>query len=152
MLRPNRLVAHGFDAVAVRIDDECRIVGAVVFRAQPGRAIVAGTCRQGFGMEAVHARPVGRAECHMCTSTRAAIVGLQPEIVGPFDAVSDHGRFFPEAPESQRRHYAVVEVPCALEIRNAEGHVINDGGHVLAFLEVSPKEVEPSGQVSGRVR
>jgi hypothetical protein len=30
--------------------------------------------------------------------------------------------------------------------------VINDGGHVLAFLEVSPKEVEPSGQVSGRVR
>jgi SAM-dependent methyltransferase len=45
----------------------------------------------------------------MCTSTRAGIVGLQPEIVAPFDAISVHGRLFPEALESQRRHYAVVE-------------------------------------------
>jgi hypothetical protein len=37
MSLPSRFVTHGFAAVAVRIDDECRIVGGVVFRARsPG--------------------------------------------------------------------------------------------------------------------
>jgi hypothetical protein len=70
----------------------------------------------------------------MCTSTRAAIdVGLQPEIVGPFAAVADEGRLMVETLEPQRRHYAVVKVQCGLEIRNAEGDVIDDGRHILAF-------------------
>jgi len=95
---------------------------------------IAGACRQCFGMEAVNARPVGRTECHMCTSTRAAIdVGLQPEIVGPFAAVTDEGRLMVEPLEAQRWHYAVVKVPCGFEIRNAECDVIDDGGHILAF-------------------
>ena len=70
----------------------------------------------------------------MWHSARAAIdVGLQPEIVGPFAAVTDEGRLVVADAGSPTSALRGREESHAVLQSEHQGDVIDDGGHILAF-------------------
>src|SRR5687767_4401086 len=58
-------VAHRFDVVPVRADDESGIVVAAVLRAQAGRSVVLATRLQGRAMERLHLLAIFGHECEV---------------------------------------------------------------------------------------
>ena len=67
-------MAHHFDVVPVRTDDEGRIVVRVIVRAQTGRTMVLAARRQGRAMEGIDLPAVGGGERQV--KMRRLLVGL----------------------------------------------------------------------------
>src|SRR5262249_18038607 len=75
------LRADGLDVVAVRIDQECRIVCRAIVCARTGATIVATAGFQPVGMEGFDGVVIGCAKCHMRPAFRC-IGQMQPQCRG----------------------------------------------------------------------
>jgi len=129
-----RRTDHGFDRIAVRVDDESRVIVRAIVRPETGGAVVAATALNRRGIELVHGVPGWRSEGQMKAGAgrelalRTMLQGEFVAFAGP--AVANRlapalGRkIVPHADIPQWREDGIVERAGALDILYTERYVM----------------------------
>src|ERR1043166_6262226 len=70
---------HGFDVVAVGIEQKCRVVGGAVIGAQSGAPVVAAAGFDSASMESIDRGTIGRAKTDVDAACCRAVGSVEPE-------------------------------------------------------------------------
>jgi hypothetical protein len=136
-------VENRLDVMAVRVDDESRVIMWAIIRPGTGRAIVTATMSECGGMEESNALAIRSREGQMKTRagwTLTSRAKLDGQLVTAASNTITHGliRFarveiLPDATIAKRRKHGVIECSRALDIRNPERHVVKHVAEILVF-------------------
>ena len=121
-----RLIDHGFNVVAIRIENEAGIVVRSVLRAWTGRPIIGSPSLESDLVEGLHFRPVAYPEGHMHARQgwlticlldleQAAVANIE----GPEHVIFSEGKFI-----SQRCKCSLVEQLAPGKVAHRDGYMI----------------------------
>jgi hypothetical protein len=118
-----RLVTDRFDVVAVEVDHVAAVVGLVVMRPEPRRAVVRSSCGERSGVERVDRRSIGRREGKVQRRRRFALSDVEVDALWrpPSDA-SPSLNFL----DAERCERPAVEASARREIPDRNCEVIDE--------------------------
>ena len=129
-----RLVTDRFDVVAVEVDHVAAVVGLVVVRPEPRRAVVRSPGGKRSGVERVDRRSIGRREGKVQRRRRFALSDVEVDAVWRPPSDPSPGLDFLDTERCER---PAVEAAARLEIPNRNCEVIDeDLSLMLALLDL----------------
>ncbi len=119
-------LVHGFELVAIGVDDEGGVVTRAVLRSESWRTVIATAGLDGCGMKCLYSGLRGGLECEMESRTssevrafwRAQLDGKP--VVSTGDAITNGGIILPDTSIAEGAKGCVVECLCAIEISGAK--------------------------------
>src|SRR5437879_260929 len=116
--------ADRFDIVAVRIEQERRIVSGTIVGAQTGTAVVATACLETVRVEAIDRGAIGGAKRHMRPLTGRTLAGVKPQGRFAWRAEARTGVIPGTQYMAERYEHSTVELHARVDVLHPQPDVV----------------------------